>query len=162
MQIHIVAQSNCHRTPLFGLVSYALELRFADLRHAGAHLDSHRSYPGLLGVSNGASIVMAAIVIFHLPVPWPLYPVVALAGGMIAGSVSLLSMRRLGDPVRLILMGVAVGSLLNAGIIAIISLGQEGDVGLLYLFLLGSLANRTWDYVNLVWPWAAICIPSLS
>ncbi|HST03852.1 MAG TPA: iron ABC transporter permease [Chloroflexia bacterium] len=115
--------------------------------------------PELLGVSSGASFVMASIVVFHLPVPWELYPVAALAGGMLAGSVSLLSMRRLGDPIRLVLMGVSVTALLHAAIIAIISLGQENDVGLLFLYLLGSLANRTWDYVNLVWPWAVVCIP---
>jgi iron complex transport system permease protein len=115
--------------------------------------------PQLLGVSNGASFVMAAVVIFHLPLPWPLYPVAALVGGMLAGSISLMSMRRLGDPVRLILMGVSVSVLLGAAIIAIISLGDQNDVGLLFLYLLGSLANRTWDYVNLVWPWAVVCIP---
>jgi iron complex transport system permease protein len=102
---------------------------------------------------------MAAVVIFHLPLPWPLYPVAALVGGMLAGSISLMSMRRLGDPVRLILMGVSVSVLLGAAIIAIISLGDQNDVGLLFLYLLGSLANRTWDYVNLVWPWAVVCIP---
>ena len=46
-----------------------------------------------------------------------------------------------------------------ASIISIISLGDQNDVGLLYLYLLGSLANRTWDYVNQVWPWAVVCIP---
>ena len=56
-------------------------------------------------------------------------------------------------------MGVSVSALLYAGIIAIISLGEQNDVGLLYLYLLGSLANRTWDYVNLVWPWAVVCMP---
>jgi iron complex transport system permease protein len=115
--------------------------------------------PELLGVSSGASLVMAAVVIFHLPLPWPLYPVAALLGGMLAGSIVLASMRRLRDPVRLVLMGVSVGALLYACIIAIISLGDQNDVGLLYLYLLGSLANRTWDYVNLVWPWAAVCVP---
>ncbi|HKP53006.1 MAG TPA: iron ABC transporter permease [Chloroflexia bacterium] len=135
----------------------------AMLALAGALLqDSMRNPlagPELLGVSNGASIVMAAVVIFHLPLPWPLYPVAALAGGLLAGMLVLVSMRRLGDPVRLVLMGVSVGALLYAGIISIISLGDQNDVGLLYLYLLGSLANRTWDYVNLVWPWAVICIP---
>jgi iron complex transport system permease protein len=115
--------------------------------------------PELLGVSNGASLVMAAVVIFHLPLPWPLYPVAALVGGMLAGLTVLVSMRRLTDPVRLVLMGVSVGALLSASIISIISLGDQNDVGLLFLYLLGSLANRTWDYVNLVWPWAAVCIP---
>lgn len=115
--------------------------------------------PELLGVSNGASLVMAAVIIFHLPLPWPLYPVAALAGGMLAGSVVLFSMRRLGDPVRLVLTGVSVGALFAAALITIISLGDQNDIGLLYLYLLGSLANRTWDYVNQVWPWAAVCIP---
>jgi iron complex transport system permease protein len=115
--------------------------------------------PELFGVSSGASIVMAAIIIFYIPVPWELYPVAALAGGLLAGVFVLFSMRKLNDPVRLILMGVSVSALLSAGIIAIISLGQENDVQLLYLYLLGSLANRTWDYVNLVWPWALVCVP---
>lgn len=115
--------------------------------------------PELLGVSSGASVVMASVTIFHLPVPWNLYPIAALAGGMAAGAVVLLSMRRMGDSVRLILMGVSVGALLYAAIIAIVSLGDQNDVGILYLYLLGSLANRTWDYVNLVWPWAVVCIP---
>ena len=33
------------------------------------------------------------------------------------------------------------------------------ELVLLFLYLLGSLANRTWDHVNLVWPWALVCIP---
>lgn len=115
--------------------------------------------PELLGVSSGASAVMAAIVIFHLPVPWNLYPFAALAGGGLAGLVVLVAMRKINDPVRLVLMGVSVGALLYAAIIAIVSLGDQNDVGLLYLYLLGSLANRTWDYVNLVWPWAVVGIP---
>jgi iron complex transport system permease protein len=78
---------------------------------------------------------------------------------MLAGTIVLVSMRRVGDPVRLVLMGVSLGALLYAAIISIISLGDQNDVGLLYLYLLGSLANRTWDYVNLVWPWALVCIP---
>jgi iron complex transport system permease protein len=115
--------------------------------------------PELLGVSNGASLVIAAVTIFHLPLPWELYPIAALAGGMIAGTVVVLAMSRMGDPVRLILVGVSVGALLYAAIIAIVSLGEQNDVGLLFLYLMGSLSNRTWDYVNLVWPWAVVCIP---
>ncbi len=115
--------------------------------------------PELLGVSSGASLVMAAIIILYIPVPWELYPVATLLGGMLAGSIAIFSMRRLGDPVRLILMGVAVSALLHAGIIALVSLGEQTDVQLLYLYLLGSLANRTWDYVNLLWPWAVVCVP---
>jgi iron complex transport system permease protein len=115
--------------------------------------------PELLGVSAGASLVIAALTIFNLPLLWELWPVAALAGGMTAGGVVLLSMRRLNDPVRLVLTGVAMGALLYASIISITMLGNQNSVGLLYLYLLGSLANRTWTYVQLVLPWAVVCIP---
>ena len=115
--------------------------------------------PELLGISAGASVVMAVITIFHLPVLWAWYPWLALVGGLLSGGVVLLSMRRMGDPVRLILMGVAVTVLLNAAITSIVIFGQQQDIGLLYLFLLGSLANRTWDQVQIVLPWAVVCIP---
>lgn len=115
--------------------------------------------PELLGVSAGASVVIAAVTIFHLPLLFTLYPVAALAGGMISGAVVILSMRRLGDSTRLVLMGVSMGALLYAAIVAIVAMGQQNDVGLLYLYLLGSIANRTWNYYNILWPWAAVGIP---
>ena len=116
--------------------------------------------PELLGVSAGASVVIAAVTILHLPLLWNLYPVAALIGGVGAGAIVILSMRRLGDPIRLVLMGVALNALLYAGIIIIIMMSKEqADVGLLYLYLLGSIANRSWDYVQMVLPWAVICIP---
>ena len=116
--------------------------------------------PELLGVSAGASVVIAAVTIFHLPLLWNLYPVGALLGGVSAGAIVILSMRRLGDPIRLVLMGVALNALLYAGIIIIIMMSStQNDIGLLYLYLLGSIANRTWDYVQMIAPWAVICIP---
>ena len=117
------------------------------------------SGPELLGISSGASLVIAAITIFHLPVLLVLYPWLALAGGIFAALLVLFSMRRAGDPIRLVLMGVSMNELLAALIITIISLGDQTDVSLLYLYLLGSLSNRTWDYTNIVLPWAAIGIP---
>ena len=117
------------------------------------------SSPELLGVSAGASVVIAMITIFHLAVEWAWYPWLALAGGMLSGSIVLLSMRRINDPVRLVLMGVAMNALLYATIISIITMGAQEDVGLLYLYLLGSLANRTWVQLQVILPWAAIGIP---
>jgi iron complex transport system permease protein len=116
--------------------------------------------PELLGVSAGASVVIAAVTILHLPLLWNLYPVAAMIGGVSAGAIVILSMRRLGDPVRLVLMGVALNALIYAAIIIIIMMSDsQNDIGLLYLYLLGSIANRSWDYVQMILPWAVICIP---
>ncbi|HET7036400.1 MAG TPA: iron ABC transporter permease [Thermomicrobiaceae bacterium] len=116
--------------------------------------------PELLGVTSGATIVVAAITLLHLPVELALIPWLALAGGLAAGAVVVLSVGRLGDPIRLVLTGAALTALLNAGIFVLISYGNTNDIALLYLFLVGSLANRTWNYVRLVLPWAIVGIPA--
>ncbi|MEP6776728.1 MAG: iron ABC transporter permease, partial [Chloroflexota bacterium] len=111
-------------------------------------------------VSAGSSATIAVITIFALPVPFVAIPLLALAGGVTAGAVVVLTMSRVGDPIRLILMGISVNALLYALIITVTSLGDQNSVGLLYLYLLGSIANRTWDYVNIILPWAVIAIPA--
>lgn len=115
--------------------------------------------PELLGVGSGASVVVAAVTVFRLPVAFGLTPWLALLGGFMGASIVIFAMRRVSNPARLALVGAAVTALLSAVVITIISLGQPNDVAVIYLFLLGSLAGRTWDYVQLVWPWLAVTIP---
>lgn len=115
--------------------------------------------PELLGISAGASAVMAAIIVLGLPITLVLQPWCALAGGLLSGAAVLVALRHSRDPVRLILTGAALTALLDALMITIMSLGARNSVSLLFLFLLGSLANRTWQHVQLVLPWAIIGIP---
>lgn len=115
--------------------------------------------PELLGVSSGASAVVAAIVVFRVNVGLGWTPWLAIIGGLLSGAVVILAMRRISNAARLALVGSAITALLNALVISIISLGSPNDVAILYLFLLGSLAGRTWEYVNLIWPWLVVCIP---
>lgn len=115
--------------------------------------------PELLGVSAGATVVVAAITILHLSVLLVLIPWLALAGGVIAGIAIILFMRQRHDSTTLLLTGAAMSALLNAAVIVLISYGSQADISLLFLFLVGSLANRTWMDVQLVLPWAIVCIP---
>jgi iron complex transport system permease protein len=115
--------------------------------------------PELLGVSAGATVVVAAITILHLAVIFSAIPWLALAGALIGGGIVILAARRTQDAVRLVLTGAALTALLNASVIVFMSLGSQNDISVLFLFLVGSLANRTWQHVYLVLPWAAIGIP---
>jgi iron complex transport system permease protein len=115
--------------------------------------------PELLGVSAGATIVVAAITILHLAVIFAVVPWLALTGGLVGSGIVILTMRQTRDSVRLVLTGAALTALLNASVIIFISLGSQNDITLLFLFLVGSLANRTWIDVNLVLPWAVVSIP---
>lgn len=151
-----VLQLRLPRLCLGALAGVSLALSGALLQSA---LRNPLAGPELLGVSAGGSIMMAAIIVFGLPIPFVLQPLIALAGAMAGGAVVLLVSRLTRDPVRLILVGAATTALLNALVITLLSLGNRNSVSLLLLFLLGSLANRTWDHVQLVLPWATLGIP---
>ena len=116
--------------------------------------------PELLGVASGASLVVAVFTLFQVPLLMVFYPWAALAGGLLAGAVVILAARRARNPLQVVLVGVAVTAFINACIIALISLaGTSGSVLVLFYFLLGSLANRTWDHVWIAAPWVAVCLP---
>lgn len=114
--------------------------------------------PDLLGVSAGASLVTAAIAILHLPAG-PLGPALpaALVGLAVGLLVLAVSRGRAGE--TLVLFGAACTAMLNGLVVAVVSLGAPSDVGLLFQYLMGSLAGRTWADVQLVAPAALLGIP---
>ena len=116
--------------------------------------------PELLGVSAGASLAMAVILLLNAPVLFALHPVVALAGGLGGGLIVLAASRRARTPVEAALIGVAVAALLHGVILAIIGLAaSSGAVRVFFLFTVGNLSGRTWDHVRLAWPWVVAGIP---
>ena len=116
--------------------------------------------PELLGVASGASLVVAVFTLFQVPVLLVFHPWLALAGGLLAGAVVIYGARGARSTLQVVLIGVAVTAFINACIIALISLaGTSGSILVLFYFLLGSLANRTWEHVWIVAPWVAVCLP---
>ncbi len=115
--------------------------------------------PELLGITGGAAVVVGAITIFRLPAPATLVPWFTLVGGLAGGLAVLFAAQSMRSTLRLILVGASITALLNALLISMISLATQNDVNLLFLFLLGSLANRTWAHVAIVLPWALIGAP---
>lgn len=115
--------------------------------------------PELVGVSAGAAVVMAAIIVLELPIIFGLHPWFALLGGLAGGCVVLLAAQQSRNPVKVVLIGAAISALLNAIVICIISLGTKNSINLLFLFLVGSLANRTWEHVHIILPWAIVALP---
>ena len=116
--------------------------------------------PELLGVASGASLAVAVVTLFQVPLLLVFHPWVALTGGLLAGAVVLIAAKGARNTLQIVLIGVAVAAFINACIIALISLaGTSGSTVVLFYFLLGSLANRTWEHVWIVAPWVAICLP---
>jgi iron complex transport system permease protein len=147
------------RLPRFllgALVGAMLALAGALLQDA---LRNPLAEPSLLGVSSGASLVVATVVIFGIAVPPGSLPVFALAGGLVAGLLILGATRIVRDPVRTILIGAALAAFFSAGITVVVVLGSPDQVRSLYAWLTGSLIGRSWDDLARVLPWAVVAVP---
>lgn len=144
------------RFVLGALAGAALAVSGAMLQDA---LRNTLAEPGLLGVSTGASLVVAVVVIFNIAVPSGTLPLFALAGGLVAGTIILLATRLTRDPVRMILIGAALGALFGALITTVVVLGAPNEIRVLYRFLIGSLIGRDWDDLRLALPWIAVALP---
>lgn len=112
--------------------------------------------PELLGVSSGAAVVVAAIVVLGLGVPLAAQPWVALGGALAAGSLVLAAMGRSRDPGHVALLGAAVSAAAGGLVVAIVGLGTQGNVVVLFRYLLGSLAARGWSHLVAVLPLVAV------
>ncbi|WP_188964685.1 FecCD family ABC transporter permease [Deinococcus aquiradiocola] len=111
--------------------------------------------PYLMGVASGAGLGATLAVVAG----WPsaAVPLVALAGSLLSVTVSLAlarSGRRL-PPVRLILSGVVVGSILTA-VSTYLLLLTEDRVRQVFSFTLGNLAFGGWRQVGTVLPYALL------
>lgn len=105
--------------------------------------------PGITGVSAGAS-VFAIIILLLLPKYILILPVVAFLGGAIACiCVYLMSWKNGLKPIRVVLAGVAVNSILG-GVISLLTTFYSDRIQGALLWLNGSLAAKTWNDVKVV------------
>ncbi|MGY2897192.1 FecCD family ABC transporter permease [Deinococcus sp. UYEF24] len=111
--------------------------------------------PYLMGVASGAGLGATAAVVLG----WntALVPVAAMAGALLSVALSL-TLARVGrslPPVRLILSGVVVGSIMTAFSTYLLLL-TEDRVRQVFSFTLGNLAFGGWTQVLTVLPYAAV------
>lgn len=122
-------------------------------------LNNPLAEPGLLGVSSGASLIVAVVLVFDLALPFGTLPWLALLGGIMSGLVILATTHLTRDPVRMILIGAALAAFLGALITVCVVLAHPRDIQTLYTFMVGSLTGRDWDAVWLVAPWLLFGLP---
>jgi iron complex transport system permease protein len=115
--------------------------------------------PGLLGVSTGASLVVAVIVVLNVPLPFASLPVFALAGGLFSGLIIIMTAQLTRDPTRTMLTGAALTALLGALIVTLITLAKPNELRALYSYLVGSMTGRDGDDLLMTLPWLGVGIP---
>ena len=149
IEFQIIYNLRLPRTLLGALVGAALAVAGVILQ---AVMRNPLASPGIIGVSSGAGVAaVTALMIFPALSGW-LIPIAFSGAFVTAMAVYLLAWKRGVEPVRLLLAGVAVSSLLGAISTAIMLFNSEKVAGILD-FAIGSLSTRSWPQLELVAPY---------
>jgi ferric citrate transport system permease protein len=117
--------------------------------------------PDVIGVSRGAGAAAALIVLIAPTAPISLLPPAAFVGGLLAfAAVYALAYKRGAAPVRLALVGIAVGAVCDS-VIRFTLVKWPTDINSALLWLVGSLYGRTRGDLLVVLPWAVVLIPAI-
>ncbi|OCQ21429.1 hypothetical protein A7985_12510 [Pseudoalteromonas luteoviolacea] len=111
--------------------------------------------PSLVGVSSGAALAIVMVIVFT-GLTAHYYFLAGILGGAVAMTITLwLSWKQKLEPVNLILSGLCI-SLFCAAATTLLLISVSTDTRGLFYWLLGSVANRTWQHVSLLAPIALI------
>lgn len=113
--------------------------------------------PGLLGASSGASLGAVIAIYYGFAASAGLAtPIFALVGALVAVGIAF-ALSRTGGTLSLILAGVAVSTLASAGVSLALNLAPNPFAAYeIITWLMGSLADRSWDHVTLAAPFIAL------
>lgn len=109
--------------------------------------------PGLIGVKEGTSLVVLALVLFFPAVGLAWRPLVGLAGGGLVALTVVLIARDISRP-RFILIGIGVSWLLAAAMGLFMTTADVRDVQTAMLWLAGSLQSASWPLLAVALCWA--------
>jgi iron complex transport system permease protein len=116
--------------------------------------------PDVIGITAGASLAAVALMVFGEETGALSVPVAALAGAVGAGAaLYLLAWRGGVQGYRLVLVGIGVTALLQAGISYVLTRGRILDVAEAYVWFVSSLNGRGWEHVRPLAAALAVLVP---
>jgi len=145
----VVTELRIPRAVLAILVGASLGLSGAVLQGL---LRNPLAEPGLLGVTNGAAVGAVVSIYFGLSHVFGLAtPLLGMAGALMAGALTWGFGR--GGTLTLILAGTAVSSLMAAGLALALNFAPSPYAAYeMNVWMLGSLAEKSWDHILLAAP----------
>ncbi len=117
--------------------------------------------PSIIGVSAGATLGATAAIMLGLNIGvWGLspVPVAAFVGALaVSAAVYFLSRRGGRTPVTLLLLtGIALGALASAISSFLLIRGRRGDLDMVIIWMMGSVANADWRDVQMILPYVLV------
>lgn len=118
--------------------------------------------PFLLGVSGGAALAAVGIIVWFKTIPLGVLPWAAFGGGALTAALIYLLAWKGGSssPIRLILIGIALESILGAITTVMLLFGSIFDVQQAYVWLTGSVYGRGWEHVRALGGWLLVFLPA--
>lgn len=157
MHYQIIYNVRLPRTIVAGLVGICLALSGAILQGI---MRNPLASPNIIGVSSGAGLV-ALIILMIFPHLYYFVPFGAFLGALATTLfIYALAWKDGILPTRMILAGVAISSLLGAGINSLLTFYPDRVTGAIH-FLVGGLSAVTWQDVLLILPYALFGITIL-
>lgn len=155
-QDYIILKSRLPRTVLALLTGASLALSGAIVQ---ALLRNPLASPKIIGINSGAALGVCLMVLLLPSVSLAYLLIAAIAGGILAAAIIYVGADLRGaSPARLVLVGIAVGFLCDAGVDFILVTSSDAQFSAPLIWLTGSLWARGWAHLGLVWPWLLICI----
>lgn len=111
--------------------------------------------PGLIGVTEGATVVVLAMVVFFPGVATEWRPVLAMAGSIAVSALVMVIARNLSS-VRFVLIGIGVSWFLTAGISFFMTTARITEAQQMLVWLTGSLGMASWSALFVALPWFLI------
>ena len=109
--------------------------------------------PDVIGISAGAALAAVAVIVLGDAAGFQV-PLAAITGAVGAGILLYLLAWRGGvHGYRLVLVGIALAALFDAGVLWVLARGRIFEVAQAYVWLVGSLNGRGWEHV---WPLAVV------
>lgn len=114
--------------------------------------------PDIMGITGGASVAAVTFLTYAagtVSIRW--LPVTAMVGAAVVSIVLYaLAWKKGVTPIRLILVGVGMSSLMSAATTMMIVFSPKNDAGQAYLWLTGSVYAANWENVLTLLPWSLV------
>lgn len=148
-QDYIILRSRLPRTLLALLTGGSLAISGTIVQ---ALMRNPLASPKIIGINSGAALAVCLMVILLPNLPLTYLPAAAVIGGCFAASLVYLS-SEIGkvSPTRLIMIGIAIGFLCDAGVDYILVTSPSATFSTPLVWLTGSLWSRGWAHIGMVW-----------
>jgi iron complex transport system permease protein len=106
--------------------------------------------PDIVGIAGGASLAAVLLIVMGSATGAAVVPLAALGGALAAGALlAALAWRGGIQGYRLVLMGIGVAALMQAGVSYVLTEGRIFEVAQAYVWIVGTVNGRGWEHV---WP----------